>query len=219
MRLHLTLTPNTQQIPFNYQHQLTGALHKWLGQNELHDKISLYSFSWLRGHATRVEKGLTFPRGMNWFISFWEEGYSQQLIKGILDDPILFNGVQVAEVKIQETPDFGTSGYFKVASPVLLRMNTDSGVRKHLTTKDKEINQLLTLRMQSKMKQANVSSNIDIRFDENYRNPKTKLVHIKGTKLKTNVCPVIIEGDSEALKFAWNVGIGELTGSGMGALS
>ena len=49
MRLHLKLTPNTEPIPFNYQHQLTGTLHKWLGQNDLHDKISLYSFSWLRG--------------------------------------------------------------------------------------------------------------------------------------------------------------------------
>jgi CRISPR/Cas system endoribonuclease Cas6 (RAMP superfamily) len=58
MRLHLSLTPNTEPVPFNYQHQLTGALHKWLGENELHDKISLYSFSWLRGRAERVDGGL-----------------------------------------------------------------------------------------------------------------------------------------------------------------
>ena len=58
----------------------------------------------------------------------------------------------------------------------------------------------------------------EIRFDEKYLNPKTKLVDIKGTKLKTNICPVLIEGDEEALKFAWNVGVGELTGSGLGAL-
>ena len=132
MRLHLTLTPNTEPVPFNYQHQLTGALHKWLGQNDLHDKISLYSFSWLRGNAERVEGGLNFPNGAKWFISFWEEEYAQQLVKGILNEPSVFKGMNVTEVQIQENPEFGTSNYFKVASPVLLRMNLDDGSRKHL---------------------------------------------------------------------------------------
>tara|TARA_R110002124_G_scaffold172942_2_gene340496 strand:+ start:519 stop:1178 length:660 start_codon:yes stop_codon:yes gene_type:complete len=218
MRLHLTLTPNTEPVPFNYQHQLTGALHKWLGQNDLHDKISLYSFSWLRGNAERVEGGLNFPNGAKWFISFWEEEYAQQLVKGILNEPSVFKGMNVTEVQIQENPEFGTSNYFKVASPVLLRMNLDDGSRKHLITTDEKASELLNERMKSKMLQANLNSRVEIRFDEKYLNPKTKLVDIKGTKLKTNICPVLIEGDEEALKFAWNVGVGELTGSGLGAL-
>lgn len=218
MRLHLTLTPNTTPVPFNYQHQLTGALHKWLGQNDLHDKISLYSFSWLRGKAERIDGGLNFPNGAKWFISFWEEGHAQQLVKGILDNPILFKGLQVKEVQIQETPDFGSSYRFKIASPFLLRLNQDDGSRKHLTTKDTEAVSLLNDRFASKMKQANLNCKVKIRFDEQYSHPKTKLVTIKGTKLKTNICPIIIEGDKEALKFAWNVGVGELTGSGLGAL-
>jgi len=218
MRLHLTLTPNTEPIPFNYQHQLTGVLHKWLGQNDLHDKISLYSFSWLKGKAERIEGGLNFPNGAKWFISFWEEEYAQQLVKGILNEPSVFKGMNVTEVQIQETPEFGTSNYFKVASPVLLRMNLDDGSRKHLTARDEKASELLNERMKSKMLQANLNSRIEIRFDEKYINPKTKLVNIKGTKLKTNICPVLIEGDEVALKFAWNVGVGELTGSGLGAL-
>lgn len=218
MRLHLTLTPNTEPVPFNYQHQLTGTLHKWLGQNDLHDKISLYSFSWLRGRTERIDGGLNFPNGARWFISFWEEEYTRQLVKGILDEPSVFKGLAVTEVQIQETPEFGNSGYFRVAGPVLLRQNMDDGSRKHLTVRDEKANELLHERLRAKMKEAHISPNVTVSFDKNYLNPKTKLVDIKGTKLKANICPVLIEGDSEALKFAWNVGVGELTGSGMGAL-
>lgn len=53
MRLHFTLSPNTQTVPFDYQHALTGVFHKWLGKdNPLHDGISLYSLSWLHGGVT-----------------------------------------------------------------------------------------------------------------------------------------------------------------------
>lgn len=56
MRLHLTLSPNTQVVPFNYQHQLTGAVHKWLGDNDLHDKISLSIFDDARErHRNMIE--------------------------------------------------------------------------------------------------------------------------------------------------------------------
>ena len=53
MRLHFFLTPNRQPVPFSYQHFLTGAFHKWLGANELHDNLSLYSLSWLDGSRMR----------------------------------------------------------------------------------------------------------------------------------------------------------------------
>lgn len=58
MRLHFLLTPNTQTVPFDYQHFLIGAFHKWMGWNEVHDEISLYSLSWLQG-------GKMFKDGFN----------------------------------------------------------------------------------------------------------------------------------------------------------
>ena len=44
MRIHLKTTANTQPVPFNYQQKLVGTIHKWIGPNSIHDKISLYSF-------------------------------------------------------------------------------------------------------------------------------------------------------------------------------
>jgi CRISPR-associated endoribonuclease Cas6 len=221
MRLHLTLTPNTKPVPFNYQHALTGVLHKWLGDNKLHDKISLYSFSWLRGRVNRVENGLNFTQGARWFISFWEDRYTEKLKNGIIADPEVAYGTKVESVKEQTIPEFGDEYRFKVASPVLVRKNRDDGSRKHLEYSDKGVNELLSYRMQSKLKEAGFTGehlNINISFDKDYKNPKTKLVDIKGIQLKANVCPVLLSGTDEAVKFAWNVGVGELTGSGFGAL-
>lgn len=222
MRLHLSLTPNTDPVPFNYQHQLTGALHKWLGENDLHDKISLYSFSWLRGDVERVdEKHISFRKEARWFISFWEEEYTQKLKNGILADPEVINGMKVKSVKEQAIPELGKKYRFKVAGPVLIRENRDDGTRKHLTLEDEGVDELLSYRMQSKLKQAGFNEehlDMHISFDRDYPSPQTKLVDIKGTKLRGTICPVKLSGTEEAVKFAWDVGVGELTGSGFGAL-
>ena len=46
MRVHLFTPPADRIIPFNYQPILTGALHKWLGPNDMHEDISLYSITY-----------------------------------------------------------------------------------------------------------------------------------------------------------------------------
>ena len=53
MRIYLRTTPNDVIVPFDYQQKIVGTIHKWLGNNEIHDKISLYSFSWLLGGNMR----------------------------------------------------------------------------------------------------------------------------------------------------------------------
>lgn len=219
MRLHLTLTPNTEPVPFNYQHQLTGALHKWLGQNDLHDKISLYSFSWLRGRGNPTKEGLSFPQGVSWFISFWENTYGSELIQGIVEEPKVMYGMKVDEVRIVRSPEFGQKERFKVSSPVLIRKNMDDQRRKHLTFQDEDAGGYLTRTLKTKLREAGISDEgLQVEFDKQYDRARTKLMDIKGTKLKVNLCPVVIQGNPKAIEFAWNVGIGELTGSGFGAL-
>ena len=57
MRIYLRTTPNDVIVPFDYQQKIVGTIHKWLGNNEIHDKISLYSFSWLLGGNMIVDIG------------------------------------------------------------------------------------------------------------------------------------------------------------------
>src|SRR5438270_6263367 len=118
MRLHFTLTPNQQPVPFAYQHFLPGAFHKWLGNNQLHDRLSLYSLSWLDGSRMRGD-ALEFPRGARFFISVYDESLAETIVNNALADPEVCFGMRVIRIEQQATPSFGSHYTFKVGSPVL----------------------------------------------------------------------------------------------------
>ena len=222
MRLHLTLTPNTKPVPFNYQHQLTGALHKWLGENDLHDKISLYSFSWLRGKFKKIDPDhITYTNEVEWHIKSHSDVVIKKIKQGIAKDKKVAFGMTVYKHTTDPTPNFGSVFRFEVDSPVLTRKNIDKKSRKHLTFKDEEADGCLTRTLRSKLEKAGfVGNDLEViaGFDRSYQNAHTKLIEIKDIKLRTSICPIIVAGTSKAVQFAWNVGIGEMTGSGFGCL-
>lgn len=229
MRLNFTLSPNTEPVPFNYQHRLTGVFHKWLQQNDLHDKISLYSLSWLKG-SRRIGNHLNFPSWVSWFVSFYEDEHAEKLVNGALKDPELFCGMRVLSINQQTTPDFGTKYTFKVGSAVLAKgKQGENGEHPPHYLYDNPIaDDVLTKTLIRKMDEANKNAEqvifteedkrVKVGFDRQFQNPKTKLVKIKGIEHKANICPIIIEGTNKALQFAWNVGVGNGTGSCFGSL-
>ena len=85
MRIYLKTTPNSETVPFDYQRTLVGAMHKWLGDNDLHDDLSLYSLSWLGG-GKRRGAGLHFPRGAHFFISAPDTSLHQRIVNGVFGD-------------------------------------------------------------------------------------------------------------------------------------
>lgn len=217
MRLYFELSPNTEPVPWDYQHFLIGALHKWLGSNDLHDGISLYSLSWL-SYGERKGDALNFPKGAKWFISFFDSVVGKKVLSSTLADPEVCCGMRVTDIQIKESPVFNGAQRFVVATPVLIRTFDGKGL-KHLTYRDAEANKLLTQTLQTKLKKAGINDlAAQIEFDQSYHNPRTKLVTIKGIHNKASLCPVIIKGSQEAVSFAWDVGVGHSTGSGFGAL-
>jgi CRISPR-associated endoribonuclease Cas6 len=217
MRLHFNLTPNIQTVPFDYQHFLIGAFHKWMGWNQLHDEISLYSLSWLQG-GKMTKDGFDFPNGAKWFISYWDEEIGKQLITNATKEPDVCCGMVVNEIQMQDTPLFGSRERFITSSPVFIRKYDENKKATHLTYKDEEADIYLTETLKKKLKTAKMDYDVKVSFDKTYFKPKTKLVTINGIQSKANFCPLIIEGDPEAVRFAWNVGIGHSTGSGFGAI-
>ena len=229
MRLHFTLLPNTGPVPFAYQHKLTGVFHNWLKRNELHDKISLYSLSWLDG-SRRVRNRLEFANGAKWFVSFFEDEHAEKLVHGALTDPEMFCGMSVTRIEQQTTPDFGTKYTFKVASPVFIKGKQPQNGKPphHFLFNEPEAGELMTATLIHKMDAANreaereifteTDKQVKVAFDREFQNPKIKLVRIKDIDHKTSICPIIIEGTTKALQFAWNVGIGNGTGSCFGNL-
>jgi len=67
MRIHLKIKANNITIPFDHQPLLVGTIHKWLGWNEEHGKVSLYSFSRLEG-GKATKEGLKFNQECTFFI-------------------------------------------------------------------------------------------------------------------------------------------------------
>jgi CRISPR-associated endoribonuclease Cas6 len=220
VRLHFYLSPNRQPVPFDYQHFLTGVLHKWLGTNQLHDALSLYSLSWLYdGQAQRGS--VEFPRGAHFFLSLHDDALVEPLVNRALADPEVCCGMSVSRIEQQATPRFGHRHTFKVGSPVLARSKEVEGRVTHYLYSDPEADAVLTATLRHKLDCAGFTAPHNqpvVSFDKTYRHPKTRLVIIKNIRNRASTCPVHIEGTPEALAFAWNVGIGHSTGSGFGCL-
>lgn len=225
MRLNLTLSPNSDPVPFNHLHKLIGTLHKWLGSdNDLHDGPSLYSVGWLGG-GQGDSGALAFPDGARWRLSFYNDSAAKAALEGILEDPSVFAGMRVTEAQQQTTPAFSGGYRFAVDAPVVARRRRDDGSREYLLYDDERADRALTRTLRRKMDAAGLDvdpANAKVRFDRGYDGAHTKLATIeKGgheIKHKGSTCPVIVEGPAEAARFSWNVGVGELTGSGFGAL-
>jgi CRISPR-associated endoribonuclease Cas6 len=218
MRLYIKLSKNNEVIPYNYQHLLTGVIHKWIGEeNEEHGKPSLYSFSWLQ-NTIASKTGISLTQNSYFFISAYDEQLIKRITKGIIVDPDTFCGSRVIDVQIKYAPEFSNEECFVLNSPVLLRKREGEKV-KHVTFKDEDFNSLLTENLISKLKLTGLNANgIEVQLDSSYPFPKTKLVNYNGIKNKTTLAPVIIKGSPEQIAFAWDVGVGNSTGIGFGAL-
>ncbi|KAA0993405.1 CRISPR-associated endoribonuclease Cas6 [Dyadobacter aurulentus] len=221
MRIRLQLSPNTEPVPFSHLYSLTGTLHKWLGENSIHDGVSLYSFGWLHGGRSE-KKALSFSLGADWNISFFDDDLARQLIKGILQEPSVAYGMYVEEIQEVEPMAFRKQHIFHTdGSAILARQKRLDGSQEYLAWDSLAANEALTNKLRWKLSLAGFTGdhlNARVAFDRTYTNPRSRKITIKGIDHKGSECPVIVEGTQEALHFAWLVGLGDLTGSGFGAL-
>lgn len=222
MRIIINTTPNTSgSVSFDYQQKMVGTIHKWIGKNnDLHENISLYSFSWLQNG--RMQNGeLIFPNGASFFISFYDETVIKTIIHSILCSPEMFCGMAVKDVSLIPDPDLNNRNLFYLGSPVFLHYRENKG--KHYTQytyEDKISSKLMSDILKHKMEIAGLPNDetLDVRFDLTYEKKRTKLMTYRDIKNKASMCPVVIEGSNQSKQFAWNVGIGNSTGIGFGSI-
>jgi CRISPR-associated endoribonuclease Cas6 len=218
MRIHLSTSSSNSIVPFDHLPSIVGALHKWLGaNNEWHHKTSLYSFSWLRGGSPK-DGGLSFPQGAQWFISSYDDNFVKALLAGIQDTPEINYGLTVRSITIQEDPVFPDKRTFLLASPVLIKRRDGEKIE-HIVYTDPRSDQFITDTLVTKLKIAGIKADgIQASFERNYHASRTKMVNYNGIRNRSSLCPVTIEGTPEQLAFVWNVGVGNSTGIGFGAL-
>jgi len=219
MRLKIKITKNTLTVPFNYQQKLVGTIHKWIGRNDEHGKQSNFSFSHLQyGEVTK--KGFNFPEGSVLYISSTDNELLTKIYKGIKDDSSLFNGLSVYEIRIIPEPEFQKKERFSLLSPLLIKQWLGEGKKhKHLTFEDNEVDKILTENVKKRLVYNKIPDDtLKITFDRTYLGKKTKVINYRGIGNKTSVCPIIIEGKVNSMKFLWNNGVGHSTGIGFGCL-
>lgn len=219
MRLYLKLSSNKEVVPFDYQQKLIGVVHRWLGNNDIHDGISLYSFSWLH-NGIITKSGFEFNNGARWYISFYENRYTKKLIAAILKDPETICGMHVEDVTIEEFMEPRNGDLFMLGSPIFIKRPTPEGGSKFYTFENVESENLMKETLLHKMEVAGLEPDetLSIQFDTTYSKKKVKMATIHGIKNKCSMCPVIIKGKPQTIEFAFNVGIGNLTGSGFGSI-
>ncbi len=222
MKLKIECKSNSELIPFSYQYELASCVHKWLGENNAeHGNMAFFSFSGFAG-GEAVEHGIKFKQATTWSFSAIDNRLLAKVVEGIQKDPRLFRGFEVSKVMMQEEPEFTNQMRFYAASPVLLKKTEEKGRVKYLIFSDLESAESLTANMCHKLDvygKPEWKENLNIKFDEQYPGAKTKLIDIKGIKNRGSVCPVIISGMPEAIRFAWHVGVGSSNGMGFGFLN
>lgn len=218
MRIYFKTTGTKELVPFNYQEYIVRCIHKWIGENDIHDSISNYSFSLLNnGEATK--NGLMFKKGSSWFFSAWDNLIIKKIIDGVRTDPAFIYGMDISEVIISEDPNFNKINTFFLGSPVLIKRNIDNNVKFYYYD-DRESPELLMETINNKIQKAGLKKDesLNIYFDDKYKNPKIKMLNYKGINNKASFCPVIIEAKPETKAFIWNVGLGNSTGIGFGSI-
>lgn len=217
MRIHLKIDTRKTKVPFDHQHLLVGTIHKWLGWNEEHGKLSLYSFSRLEGGKTENNE-LSYEKSASFFFSSHKIGLIQKMIAGIQADPSMFLKLMVTDVTIEEDPDLSNRELFFPASPIFIKRHLDQK-SEHILFDDPRANDFLRETLLSKMEEAEMmDDSMEIRFDLFNALPGTKMINYKGIGNRANWCSVIIKGKPETKLFAWNVGLGNSTGIGFGAI-
>ena len=141
-------------------------------------------------------------------------------MRSILDDPLMFCGLVVTDIQIDNEPDLSDREIFYCASPILIKRIMTNGKIKQFSYDAPEACLYLKETLANKMRKAGLEEDdsLDVRFDLSYNKKKQKLVRYHGIGNKANICPVIIKGKPETKLFAWNVGIGNSTGIGFGAI-
>lgn len=218
MRLHLKIKATQKILPYDHQHLLTGTIHKWIGcENKEHGNVSLYSFSQLQKGECALN-GLVFKNNTEVFFSAYDSDLVKKVINGIKADPHMFHGLEVQEIYIHEDSDLSSRNLFYLASPIFIKRKINNNIE-HILYDDSRANQFLEETLKMKMNFAGLSDDsLKIMFDRTSPFAKTKLINYDGIKNRTSWCSVIIEGKPETKLFAWNVGLGNSTGIGFGAI-
>lgn len=222
LRLVVEFSTNTLPIPFDYVHKQCVYFYGLLGETPHHDsRISLYSYSMLRGQSFVHKDALYIPEPYM-FISSYDEDVLARVKQSLERKRQANFGMMVERVSYVDTPNFQTRQFFPVTSGILLRSDRVEGSnykQYYLPSDEPQItSELLTRSLKGKMNAAGLDGDVRVSFAPNVFNGRQKSYNINGIHNKVSHHPIIVEGSREIVGLAWAAGVGQSTGCGFGSL-
>lgn len=179
------------QSDYYSYNRLRGCIHKWLGENNVHDGISLYSFSWVINDRC-------------FYFSTPVDKLMLDFLAGLQRDATMFNGFVVDGFDFVGTD---TSKPF-YRCPTAFHVK-DNGKYLYFDGADNVATRIAN----QKLKLLGINGTVNVSFAPNGKN---KMFDIHKIKVKCFQCPVRLYGDDAAKQAILETGIGNLTGCGFG---
>lgn len=238
MRLKINLkAKNNFKVHFDYNHILSSIIYNKIQDldfaYELHtsNTFKFFNFSQLNIPKRKiVEDGIIAKNGkINFYISSPNDILIKNLVNGFVDDlEIKFQNEKLIVEKIEalKTPDFSEKSEFKTISPINVRdtQKIDGEMKRiDLAPSDKFFKAIET----NLIKKYCIFNSLEstdkrIKAYSEMANVKRKRIIIpKGpntTYHRAYMMDLILEGDIDLIKFAYDVGLGEKNSMGFGMI-
>ena len=238
MRLKITLKSknNRLKIPFNYNHIVSAIIYNKIYDLELAQKLhssqsyKFFTFSSLHIHKFRLLKeGLLSQNGViDFLISSPDDYLIKSLVEGFLEDlTVNFIGEEllVQKVELLAAPEFEDKVNIKTLSPIIVRTKKEfDGELKtwDLPPSKEQFYTNLENNIISKYKEFNKLDETDkkIAISSEMGYVKKKRISIDKGDQKTfhrgYLMDLVLEGDLDLIKFAYDSGLGEKNALGFG---
>ncbi len=227
---------NDTVLNFNYQHSLMGMVYKMVADRDLGLALRIHSdrnpkvftFSWLRGKPSKVgNMGLFYRKGtkVKFIFSSWIDEIINAFSTSLLNSQyVLVNSSKffVESLRIYEE-DPGSKAKFILLSPIVVSKGVkmkDKVYHEFLSPENGEFFQRIVENLKKRYSMYVGKEPGDVRIipDEDYLSKKrtSKLVDIRGTKIRGHVFPFEVNGDEDLIRFGYYAGFGERTAQGFG---
>ena len=238
MRLKINLkSENNFKVPFNYNHILSSIIYNKIADldlaNKIHDSNSFKFFNFSQINIKKrklVKDGIIARDGrISFYLSSPDDLLVKNLVSGFVDDlEINFKNDKLIVEKIEalKTPDFREISEFKTLSPINIRdsKEIDGKVKRiDLAPSDKFFKGIEN----NLIKKYCIFNNIE--NTDKKISAYSEMAHVKRKRItipkgpnttyhRAYMMDLILEGDTDLIKFSYDVGVGEKNSMGFGML-
>lgn len=236
MRLKIeTKTPKNFTIPYNYNYTLSSIIYKKINDiniaQRLHNKFGFKYFTFSQLHFDNLKTTRQGLQSRTGHTEFQISSPNHELIKSMFDaytqkPNIKFHNTNliVTRVEILETPKITDTMKFQTLSPIntTVKKSVDGKMKTWdlAPSTEKFYKQLEKNLIKKYLNYHNLEcTDKEICFTSELRKVKSKRIRIKDTHHRAYLMDLDLNGDTDLIRFAYDVGVGEHNSMGMGMLT